>query len=106
MHKLLQAKSKIGITFLFAVMVLPGCVTMEFPAGDPAEARAAGGGLSSEQRWHLRNAAKVGENELISTVGRMAWDNPQQADALGNYASALLPDSAVQIKETVARSLR
>lgn len=79
---------------------------MEFPGGGSGEAHSAGAGLSAEQRWHLRNAAKEGENELISTVGRMAWDNPQQADALGNYASALLPDSAAQIKDTVARSVR
>ena len=94
------------IALAFAVLVLPGCVAMEFPGGGSGEVHSAGAGLSTEQRWHLRNAAKEGENELISTVGRMAWDNPQQADALGNYASALLPESAPQIKDTVARSVR
>ncbi len=79
---------------------------MEFPGSETAEARAAGAGLSSEQRWHLRNAAKSGEHELVATVGRMAWDNPQQADALGSYASALLPDSAPQIQDVVARAVR
>jgi hypothetical protein len=85
---------------------ISGCVSMEFPDGDPAEARAAGAGLSLEQRWHLRNAAKTGEHELVATVGRMAWDNPQQAGDLGNYASALLPDSVPQIQDVVARTVR
>ncbi len=79
---------------------------MEFPDGGPAEARAAGAELSLEQRWHLRTAAKTGEHELVATVGRMAWDNPQQSGALGNYASALLPDSAPQIQDAVARAVR
>lgn len=87
-------------------MMLPGCVTMEFPGGDPGEARAAAAGLSSEQRWHLRNAAKAGENELISTVGRMAWDNPHQADALRKYAVALVPESGPLVDAAVTQAVR
>jgi hypothetical protein len=94
------------LAMVVAALMLAACVNMEFSGGDSAEARQSGAGLSSEQRWHLRNAAKEGEHELVATVGRMAWDNPQQANALGNYAIALLPESESQINATVKRTVQ
>ena len=81
-----------------------GCVGLEMgnDAGGPRT--AAGKGLNSEQREQLRSAANAGDNELVSTVGRMAWDDPSNAIALGNYASSLKPDCTEQITAVVMRT--
>ena len=61
--------------------------------------------LNSEQRWELREAAREGDHELVATVSRMAWDNPQQALEMGNYAAALRPESAAEITSAVTRAV-
>lgn len=61
--------------------------------------------LNSEQRWALRDAARGGDHELVATVSRMAWDNPQMAIELGNYAAALRPEASDQITSAVTRAV-
>ncbi len=82
---------------LLSAALLAGCVGMDF-GNDPGGGRSrAGAGLTAEQRWNLQSAAKGGEHELVSTVARMAWDAPDSRQALAEYATELLPESAAQI---------
>ncbi len=87
------------------VVFLPGCVGWDSiglrPRGDfPA------GNLGSEQREQLRSAAASGEPDLIATAARMAWDKPEEAMSLANYAASLMPDRAEQIAAAVTSAVR
>lgn len=102
---MMQTKGKF---LLLAALLLTGCVGMDMGGGPRAQAgdqRQAYANLNSEQRWALRDAAREGDSELVSTVSRMAWDNPQAAVELGNYAAALRPELSGQIAAAVTRTL-
>jgi hypothetical protein len=87
-----------------ASLLLGGCVGMDtwgvHPTGNlPAE------GLSGEQTQQLRSAASMGEPSLIATAGRMAWESPEQAASLANYAANLFPERDQEIRAAVLRGL-
>jgi hypothetical protein len=87
-----------------ACLLLGGCVGMDtwgvHPQGNlPAE------GLSEEQTQQLRSAASMGEPSLIATAGRMAWESPEQAASLANYAANLFPERDQEIRAAVLRGL-
>jgi hypothetical protein len=63
-------------------------------------------GLSSEQMNQLKSAADWGEPSLISAAARMAWDTPEHADALANYAANLMPDRAAEISAAVRHAVQ
>lgn len=90
--------------FLCAALLLAGCVGMDF--GDDAGERKPrpSSQLTADQRWHLKQAAKSGDHELITTVARMAWDDPHRTAALADYAAELSPDSSEQIQAAIAAS--
>ena len=88
-----------GKRFLALALLLGGCVGDDFGSARSG----AGGGLSSEQRWQLREASRGGEHELVATLARMAWDNPQQKSSLAGYAADLRPESAEAIEVAVGR---
>jgi hypothetical protein len=96
-----------GKSFLLAaVLLLSGCVGLDVGGGPQGEdQRHTYASLNSEQRWELREAARSGDHELVATVSRMAWANPQQAIELGNYAAALRPESAAEISGAVTRAV-
>ena len=96
----------IQMIFLFVLALLPGCVGMDVGGGPQSgDQRYAYANLNSEQRWALRDAARQGDSELIATVSRMAWDNPQAAVELGNDAAALRPEISGQIGAAVTRAV-
>jgi hypothetical protein len=80
-------------------LLLGGCVGDDFGPGRSG----VGAGLTSEQRWHLREASRGGEHELIATAARMAWDHPERKSDLVAYASELRPESAGTIATAVGR---
>jgi hypothetical protein len=87
-----------------ASLLLGGCVGMDtwgvHPTGNlPAE------GLSGEQTQQLRSAASMGEPSLIATAGRMAWESPEQAASLANYAANLFPERDQEIRAAVLRGI-
>lgn len=89
-----------------AFVLLAGCVGMDVGGGPrTGDQRYSYANLNSEQRWTLRDAARSGDHELVATVSRMAWDNPQAAIELGNYAAALRPEAAEQIAAAVTRAV-
>jgi hypothetical protein len=95
--------NRLGPT-LFVCFLLGGCVGMDtwsvHPQGNlPAE------GLSTEQIQQLKSAASMGEPSLIATAGRMAWENPENAPSLANYAANLFPDRDQEIRAAVLRGM-
>jgi hypothetical protein len=69
-------------------LILGGCVS-----GDMRETTTSSGdgmGLSAEQRWHLREAAKSGEPDLLATAARMSWDSPEHKPAIAAYTQELM----------------
>lgn len=62
-------------------------------------------GLSTEQIQQLKSAASMGEPSLIATAGRMAWENPENAPSLANYAANLFPDRDQEIRAAVLRGM-
>lgn len=64
------------------------------------------GKLTSEQREQLRSAAASGEPDLIATAARMAWDRPDDAVSLANYAANLVPERGEEIAAAVAHAVR
>lgn len=81
-------------------MLLAGCVGLDTwnirSKGDlPVE------GLTQEQMHQLKSAAASGEPALIATAGRMAWENPELATSLANYAANLSPDRSEEIRASV-----
>jgi hypothetical protein len=47
----------------------------------------------------------MGEPALIATAGRMAWESPENAPSLANYAANLFPDREQEIRAAVLRGL-
>jgi len=89
-----------------ALLFVSGCVGMDFGGGPQTrDQRHTYANLNSEQRWALRDAAREGDTELVATVSRMAWDNPQAAVELGNYAAALRPEISDQVTTAVTRAV-
>lgn len=93
-----------SVVAILLSLLLGGCVGMDTwgvrPQGDlPAE------GLSGEQVQQLKSAAAMGEPSLIATAGRMAWENPESAPSLANYAANLFPDREQEIRAAVLRGL-
>jgi len=89
---------------LAACVFLAGCVGMDtwgvHPEGNlPVE------GLTDEQKQQLRSAASMGEPSLIATAGRMAWESPENAAALANYAANLFPERDQEIRAAVLRGM-
>jgi len=62
-------------------------------------------GLTSEQTQQLRSAASMGEPSLIASAGRMAWESPENAPSIANYAANLIPDRELEIRAAVLRGL-
>jgi hypothetical protein len=95
-----------GFACLSALLLLGGCVGMDVGGGpQTGDQRYSYASLNSEQRWALRDASRSGDHELVATVSRMAWDNPQSAIELGNYAAALRPELSDQITAAVTRAV-
>ena len=42
---------------------------------------------------------------MISAAARMAWETPEQAVALANYASNLMPDRSADIQAAVRHAV-
>ena len=63
-------------------------------------------GLSGEQMNQLKSAADWGEPSLIATAARMAWESPEHAESLANYAANLMPEKSVEILAAVRHSAR
>jgi hypothetical protein len=87
------------------VLLAGGCVGY-----DTMGIRATGdlpvSGLSSEQMSQLKSAADWGEPSLIATAARMAWETPEHADSLANYAANLMPEKSAEIAAAVRCSSR
>ena len=85
--------------------LLPGCVgydTMGIrPTGDLPVS-----GLSRDQMGQLKSAADWGEPSLIATAARMAWESPEHAESLANYAANLMPEKSAEILAAVRHSSR
>jgi len=103
----LRAGQRFGLGLVpLVAFILAGCVGMDLGAGPQGEdARATYASLNSEQLWQLREASRGGDHELVATVSRMAWDNPNSAVELGNYAAALRPEASEQIASAVTRAV-
>ncbi len=87
-------------------LLVAGCVGMDVGGGpQTGDQRHTYASLNSEQRWALRDAARGGDHELVAAVSRMAWDNPDSAVELGNYAAALRPEASEQIAAAVTRAV-
>lgn len=95
---------RLWLVFILALF-LSGCV-----GWDSLGVRQRGdfpvGKLTSEQREQLRSAAAEGEPDLISTAARMAWDSPEDAVSLANYAANLIPERAEEIAAAVTNAVR
>lgn len=95
-----------GRSIFWAALLLGGCVGMDVGGGPQGEdARESYASLNSEQLWQLREASRDGDHELVATVSRMAWDNPNYAVEFGHYAAALRPEAAAQIASAVTRAV-
>ena len=95
-----------GKSILLVALLLGGCVGMDMGGGPQGEdVRETYASLNSEQLWQLLEASRGGDHELVATVSRMAWDNPNYAVEFGNYAAALRPEAAEQIASAVTRAV-
>ncbi len=90
------------LAVLLAVAGLAGCAAND----DAGENRDPGmsAQLTSEQKAQLRDSAKVGDYELITTASRMAWDNPEAAVSLADYAADLMPEKGSEISASILRA--
>ncbi len=89
---------------LILCLLLAGCVGLDTwnvrSKGDlPVE------GLTNEQIHQLKSAASAGDPSLIATAGRMAWENPEMAASIANYAANLSPDRSEEIRASVVNGL-
>jgi len=85
-------------------LLLAGCVGMD-SWGVQSQGSLPAEGLNAEQVQQLRSAAAMGEPSLIATAGRMAWENPENAASLANYAANLFPDREQEIRAAVLRGV-
>jgi len=85
-------------------LLFAGCVGMD-SWGVRSQGSLPAEGLSTEQVQQLRSAAAMGEPSLIATAGRMAWENPESAASLANYAANLFPDREQEIRAAVLRGV-
>lgn len=89
---------------LSACLALAGCVGMD-TWGVHEKGNLPAEGLSGEQMQQLKSAASMGEPSLIATAGRMAWESPENAPSLANYAANLFPDRDQEIRAAVLRGM-
>ena len=89
---------------LSACLLLAGCVGMD-TWGVHAQGNLPAEGLSGEQIQQLKSAASLGEPSLIATAGRMAWESPENAPSLANYAANLFPERDQEIRAAVLRGM-
>ena len=84
---------------------LGGCVGYDtigiHPTGDLPVS-----GLTKEQMNQLRSAADWGEPSLIATAARMAWETPEHAASVTNYAANLRPEREEEIRAAVRHALQ
>jgi len=85
-------------------LLLSGCVGMD-TWGVRSQGNLPAEGLSDEQTQLLRSAASMGEPSLIASAGRMAWESPENAPSIANYAANLIPDREQEIRAAVLRGL-
>jgi len=85
--------------WLAGALFLSGCVGDDFGPGRSG----VGAGLTSEQRWHLREASRRGEHELLIALSRMIWETPDRRGALASYAVSLRPESTAALEAAAAR---
>jgi len=101
----------LGVRILFvavavvALSVLGGCVGMD-TWGVRSQGNLPVGDISEEQVAQLKSAYSAGEPDLIATAARMAWDDPERAVWIANYASNLAPDRSAEIAVSVANQLK
>ena len=88
-----------------ALAVLGGCVGMD-TWGVRSQGNLPVGDLSPEQVAQLKSSYSAGEPDLIATAARMAWDDPERAVWIANYASNLAPDRSAEIAASVASQLK
>lgn len=94
---------RLPIVLLVLICGLSGCVGYD-TLGVRATGNLPVSGLSGEQMNQLKSAADWGEPSLIATAARMAWESPDQADSLANYAANLMPEKSDEIASAVRRS--
>lgn len=98
-------RSLTAVLAAFLITCGSGCVgydTMGIrPTGDLPVS-----GLNNEQKNQLKSAADWGEPSLISAAARMAWETPEHAEALANYAANLMPDRSEEIQAAVRHAVR
>lgn len=96
---------KLFASAFLGVFLLCGCVGYDTigirPTGDLPVS-----GLTKEQMAQLRSAASSGEPSLIATAARMAWETPEHAPALANYAANLIPERSEEIKAAVRHAVQ
>ena len=90
---------------LAVVLLAAGCVGYD-TMGIRATGDLPTGGLSNEQMSQLKSAADWGEPSLIATAARMAWESPEHAESLANYAANLMPEKSAEILSAVRHSSR
>lgn len=98
-----RMKMRHGMSAL--VLVLAGCVGLD-TAGVKPRGDLPVGDLTNEQVAALKSAAAAGEPSLIATAARMAWESPDDAVSLANYAANLIPERSAEIAEAVAHTVR
>ncbi len=99
---------RLSLSFLLLtvlVFFLGGCVGsdslfMKSPGDLPV------GAITSEQRQQIRSAAASGDPDLIAATARMAWDDPQNAISLADYAANLRPERAEEIAAAVTLAVQ
>jgi hypothetical protein len=84
---------------------LAGCAGMD-TWGVHSQGDLPVGDLSDEQVAQLKSAFSAGDPDLIATAARMAWDDPERAGWIANYASNLAPDRSAEIAAAVAGQLK
>lgn len=87
-----------------ACLFLAACVGMDTWGVHP-QGNLPAPGLTREQVQQLKSAASMGEPSLIAAAGRMAWESPENAASLANYAANLLPDREQEIRAAVLRGI-
>lgn len=96
---------KIRRGILALMLVLAGCVGLD-TAGVKPRGNLPVGDLTKEQISTLKSAAAAGEPSLIATAGRMAWESPDDAISLANYAANLIPERSEEIAAAVTHSVQ
>lgn len=92
------------VAFLVA-LILTGCVGYDTMGVKPTGTLPVGP-LTTEQTNALKSAFTLGEPSLVATAARMAWESPDDAVSLANYAGNLVPDRSEEVAASVMQSVR